>query len=87
MPIDVRSKACSYLRGGAVTVLAATWHGDARRADEVHAQVVGHSSTYLVTLTLGAWNCTCGRPAECAHAAAVQLVTGWPSLARKAEKR
>lgn len=80
MATDVRSKACGYLRSGAVTLL------DARTEDNVrpwlvHARVVGHSSTYVVTLTEGAWNCTCHRPAECAHVAAVQLATNHPSLA------
>lgn len=83
MATDVRSQACAYLRNGKVTVLAATWDGDARRADEVHAEVVGQSATYLVGLSLKGWSCSCDRPADCPHIAAVQIVTGWPSLARR----
>jgi len=76
--------ACSYLSRGKVTVTNATpGDGQARRPAEVVAIVEGNSGKYLVTLRDGAWSCTCGRPAECAHAAAVQLVTGWPSLARR----
>lgn len=86
MAMDVRAKACAYLRGGAVTVLSAATQ-DGPRPWMVHARVVGHSSTYVVKLIDGAWSCTCGRPAECAHVAAVQLVTGHPSLARKEPKR
>ncbi|MGR6922647.1 hypothetical protein ACU635_51050 [[Actinomadura] parvosata] len=82
MAVDVRSKACNYLRSGAVTLLDARSQ-DGVRPWLVHARVVGHSSTYVVTLAEGAWNCTCHRPAECAHVAAVQLVTGHPSLARR----
>lgn len=89
MAMDVRAKACSYLRAGKVTVTgaAATKHDGHRRADAVHAYVDGHSSTYVVDLADGAWTCTCHRPAECAHVVAVQLVTGHPSLARKEPKR
>lgn len=87
MAVDVRAKACHYLRDGKVTLLSASPQmQDQPRPDVVYARVVGHSSTYVVTLAEGAWNCTCSRPAECAHVAAVQLVTGHPSLARKAAK-
>ncbi|MEU4577472.1 hypothetical protein [Nonomuraea sp. NPDC023979] len=87
--MDVRAQACSYLRAGRVTVTAAaaTEHDGQRRADVVRAHVDGHSSTYLVHLVDNTWSCTCRRPAECAHVAAVQLVTGHPSLARKPGKR
>jgi len=83
MPADVRTQACAYLRNGKVTVLSATWDGDGRRADAAYAQVAGRSATYLVELSLKGWSCTCERPADCPHIAAVQLVTGWPSLARR----
>lgn len=86
MATDVRSKACGYLRSGAVTLLDARSE-DGVRPWLVHARVVGHSSTYVVTLAEGAWNCTCHRPAECAHVAAVQLVTRHPSLATPAPKK
>lgn len=87
MPVDVRARACGYLRGGNVTVLLAHYDQvDPTRAYKVRAHVVGHTSTYVVHLANGVWSCTCGSPADCPHAAAVQLVTGHPSLARKAEK-
>lgn len=86
MAMDVRAKACSYLRAGAVTLREVVTH-EQERPWVVYARVIGHSSTYVVTLAEGTWNCTCHRPAECAHVAAVQLVTGHPSLARKEPKR
>lgn len=90
MPLDVRSKACSYLRGGMVTVLQVSRSTvQQARPDHVYARVLGYSSTYIVRLERGVWTCTCQKPAECAHVAAVQLVTGHPSLAapRKGAKR
>lgn len=85
--VDLRSKACAYLRGGKVTIWAAVPPGKDRRADAIAADVVGHSSTYVVRLADGVWSCTCGKPAECAHVAAVQLATGHPSLARRVTRR
>ena len=90
MAPDIRAQACAYLRDGRVTVLQATTDQvDPARPHQIRARVVGHSSTYIVKLTYGVWDCTCRRAAECPHAAAVQLVTGWPSLAapRKDRKR
>ncbi|MEV0616099.1 hypothetical protein AB0I81_22490 [Nonomuraea sp. NPDC050404] len=86
MAVDVRAKACSYLRAGAVKVHVAMPPAGARLATHIEADVEGHSSTYVVRLTENGWTCTCGRAEECAHAAAVQICTGWPSLARKEPK-
>ena len=87
MATDVRSKACSYLRAGKVTVaVAVRGRDDATRPDFVRAHVEGYSSAYVVRLQNGGWTCTCGDAEHCAHAAAVQLATGHPSLARKAAK-
>jgi len=70
-----------YLRDGRVTILE-TWPADRHPRDHVDAQVVGRNTTHLVTFG-GDWSCTCGKPAECAHVAAVQLVTGFASAAAK----
>ncbi len=88
MAVDVRGKACAYLRNGQVTVhTALREEGDGLRVPYyVIADVVGHSSTYLVRLDDGVWTCTCGKPESCAHVGAVQLVTGHPGVARKADK-
>lgn len=65
----------------------------------VRAQVIGNSGVYRVAYRDGEWSCTCshmqpktGGDADaamsvCAHASAVQLVTGHPSRARKEPKR
>lgn len=85
--MDVRAKACHYLRDGKVTIHVASPPANARRADHIVADVEGYSSTYVVRLTPMGWDCTCGNPDACAHVAAVQMCTGHPSLARKAAKR
>lgn len=85
MGTDVRAQACSYLRDARVTIREAISQ-DQPRPWMVSARVVGYSSTYVVALADGAWSCTCHRPAECPHVAAVQLVTGHPSLAQKEPK-
>lgn len=87
--MDVRSKACSYLRAGRVDLLEVQPSDNPQpawpnAAGYVRAVVKGFSGTYLVGLADGNWTC-CPKP--CAHVAAVQVVTGWPSLARKAAKR
>ncbi len=86
MAVDVRGKACAYLRSGKVTITRATDVAGPRRPVFVQAHVEGHSSTYVVMLHNGAWSCTCGKPDTCAHVGAVQLVTGHPGVARKADK-
>lgn len=86
MAVDVRGKACAYLRNGQVTVFIASPAEGTRRATYVLADVVGHSSTYVVRLDDGVWTCPCGKPATCAHVGAVQLVTGYPGVAWKEEQ-
>lgn len=77
---DVRTKSLGYLRDGDVTIRAAA-------PGYVKASVRGHNGTYVVRLGDHRWVCSCksvlddGR--ECAHVAAVQLVTGYPSAASK----
>ncbi|MEV5710085.1 hypothetical protein [Actinoallomurus sp. NPDC052274] len=82
MSTDVRAKALGYLRDGRVTVSAATFAGLARVPYDVLAYVDGYRSTYIVRLVLDTWACSCAT-AGCPHVAAVQLVTGHPSVARK----
>jgi hypothetical protein len=90
---DIRSQACVYLRNGLVDLLEVvgpdgTSTGQWRNAaSHVRAVVNGHASRYEVALVDGMWSCTCSESAPCPHAAAVQTVTGWPSLARRAAKR
>lgn len=84
---DLRSKTCAYLRDGAVRVLVSRTVKTENRPYHVAAVVKGHTARRVVDLTDGRWSCTCkaviddGQP--CAHVAAVQLVTGWPSAAAK----
>jgi hypothetical protein len=84
MSADVRSLACTYVRNGAVRVVAARW-GDSPAF--VRARVAGRGSTYFVRLNGGAWVCSCGEPDSRAHVAAVQLVTGHEGLASPARGR
>lgn len=79
---DIRTKALAYLRDKKVRVSHASSAGVSRTPYDVLAYVDGHNSTYLVRFTADEWSCSCQRP-ECAHAAAVQLVTGHPSAAEK----
>lgn len=79
---DTRTKALSYLRHGKVRVAHATSAGVSRTPYDVLAYVDGFQSTYLVRFTANEWSCSCGGD-ECAHAAAVQLVTGHRSAAEK----
>ncbi len=87
MPADIRAKALGYLRSGAVQVLTASTVLHSNRPFLVHAHVRGHNSDYVVRLdgASAPWTCTC-RQDGCAHRAAVQLVTGWPSAAALASK-
>ncbi|WP_141576195.1 hypothetical protein [Actinomadura sp. WMMA1423] len=81
---DVRSKALSYLRDENVRIMHADTPPGGTRPDEVRALVRGYRGTYQVVLTDGVWSCACGAD-ECAHAAAVQTVTGYRSAASKAD--
>lgn len=78
----VRRKALGYLRDERVRVTSAVTPPHALRPYTVSALVDGHNGRYRVTFDAGAWSCTCERLA-CAHAAAVQLVTGWTGPASK----
>lgn len=84
MARTVREQALGYLRDGRVVIRAASWVSDGPRAGGVWAEVFGHADIYRVKHAADGWSCTCDRPAPCPHVAAVQLVTGHPSAARKA---
>lgn len=77
---DLRTRSLAYLRDGAVTITAAA-------PGHVRATVQGHNGLYTVRLRDAAWSCSCKAVTddgqECAHAAAVKLVTGWPTAAVK----
>ncbi|MER7063998.1 hypothetical protein [Streptomyces albidoflavus] len=85
MGMDVRSQSCDYLRDGNVVVCTAG-PGNFEPPEYVRARVTGRSATYLVRFNGGCWSCTC-KDVDCPHVAAVQMVTGHPSLARKAATR
>ena len=84
---DLRAKALGYLRAGAVTVGAARRPKDSDHPDFVSAKVEGHNGRYYVHLLDGRWTCSCKAVVDdgqdCAHLAAVQLVTGHESAAAK----
>lgn len=84
---DVRSKALGYLRDGKVRVLGANSSKPDLRPYRVSAIVKGFNGLYWVRLQQpgDSWLCSCGTTG-CAHLAAVQLVTGYPSAADKAAK-
>lgn len=83
---ETRKKALTYLRDGKVTVHSASRSNERGRRVPciVSADVIGQHSTYMVGLPYGKqeWTCTCHND-DCAHVAAVQLVTGHPSKAAK----
>jgi hypothetical protein len=75
----LRSKALSVLREGRLTVLRADCVKQSHVVDQVIARVRSSRQggpAYAVDFLDGVWDCTCTRPAPCAHVAAVQLVTG-----------
>jgi hypothetical protein len=82
---DVRSKALSYLRDERVRVLFAETTKPNLRPHTVGALVQGFQGRYWVEFERNRWLCSCGT-ADCAHLAAVQLVTGYPSVAAKTAK-
>ncbi|WP_326646098.1 hypothetical protein OG884_15715 [Streptosporangium sp. NBC_01755] len=76
MPRDLRAAVLHYLRTGAVTVLTASTPTDGPKAPLlVHAHVAGYRSTHRVSRTTAGWTCSC-RYSDCAHIAAVAMVTG-----------
>ncbi|NEA21548.1 hypothetical protein [Actinomadura bangladeshensis] len=82
---DLRTKTLAYLREENVRIMHADTPPGGTRPDEVRALVRGYQDTYRVVLTAGVWSCTCGAE-ECAHAAAVETVTGYCSAASKPQK-
>lgn len=82
---SMRSKALGYLRGQNVRVVVAMTRPDTIQPHYVEAIVRGHNGDYLIALDAGQWTCTCdGARRDCAHRAAVQMVTGHKSAAAKA---
>lgn len=77
MPRDLRAAVLHYLRSGAVTILTASTPTDGPKVPLlVHALVEGYRSTHRVSRTASAaWTCSC-RYTDCAHIAAVAMVTG-----------
>lgn len=80
---DVRTKVLGYLREQKVRVLFAETVKPDLRPHTVGALVQGYSARYWVEFEGGRWLCSCGATEPCAHIAAVQHVTGWPSPAAK----
>ena len=82
MPRDLRAAALHYLRSGAVTIVTASTPPDGPKAPlYVEALVEGYTSTHRIRLATGEWSCSC-RYEDCAHLAAVQLITGAGTGAR-----
>jgi hypothetical protein len=82
---DLRAKALGYLRDGRVTVICALWERPKLHPHTVSAVVQGTQNRYWVRRNPDqGWLCSCGVVEPCAHLAAVQLVTGYPSAAQKA---
>jgi hypothetical protein len=80
---DLRSKVLAYVRDEKVRVLHAETVKPNLRPHTVGALVQGFNARYWVELQKGRWLCSCGSAEPCAHLAAVQLVTGYPSAASK----
>jgi hypothetical protein len=80
---DLRTKALGYLRDEKVRVIEADTTKPELRPHRVSALVQGHFGRYLIVFKDGKWVCSCGSSEPCAHLAAVQMVTGWPSVASK----
>jgi len=84
MPRDLRAAVLHYLRSGAVTVLTASTPTDGPKVPLlVHALVEGYRSTHRVSLAPAGWTCSC-RYTDCAHIAAVAMVTGHDTPVRPA---
>lgn len=82
MAASTRQKALRYLRNERVRIVSAATPADELRPFEVTARVQGHADRHTVHFDGADWSCSCPR-VDCAHIAAVQLVTGWPSAASK----
>jgi hypothetical protein len=81
---DLRAKALGYLRDEKVRVLYAATIKPNLRPHTVGALVQGFNGRYWVEFDSDRWLCSCGSSEACAHVAAVQIITGWPSPASKA---
>lgn len=81
---DIRTRALAAIREGRVRIRTATTRDGDPRPHFIVAVVYGHTGRHRVVYgpTMPLWNCSCGQ-ATCAHIAAVALVGGDPSLARK----
>ncbi|MFF0864218.1 SWIM zinc finger family protein [Nonomuraea sp. NPDC003560] len=80
---DLRTKVLGYLRDEKVRILEAATVKPALRPHLVTALVQGFNGRYLVLFLQDSWSCSCTGGDGCAHIAAVQLVTGWPSAASR----
>jgi hypothetical protein len=86
---DLRTKTLGYLRGGLVRVAHA--RSERGHLHQPPTEVIAFVDStrgdrqYVVDLRDHEWVCTCGNHG-CPHAAAVQLVTGHPTAARKEPK-
>lgn len=84
----IREKACAYYRDQSIRLLHASTPEGADCPTAVEATVRGHESTYRVELDAGVWSCSCSfARSDCAHRAAVQMVTGHKSSASKPAKK
>lgn len=80
---EIRPKALAALREGRVAVVLAALDGQRIQAN-VSSSRPERTTPYIVDrwAEAGDWSCTCRRE-DCPHIAAVQLVTGYESAARK----
>jgi hypothetical protein len=79
MSPELRPKALAVIRSGRLTVMHTNCRKQAHVIDEVIAKVQSSRQggpTYAIDYLDGIWDCTCRAEGECAHIAAVQLVTG-----------
>jgi hypothetical protein len=83
---DIRSSALGYIRDGRVRIEWAATPVGGWRPTYVLAKVGGFHGTYTITFDANVWTCTCGADL-CPHAAAIALLTGWPSPAAKPAKQ
>lgn len=87
--MNIRQKALAYLRNQDVRITQAITPEGSIQPVFVEAIVRGYRRFYDVRLENGVWTCTCDLASqpECAHRAAVQLVTGHRMGAAKAGAR
>lgn len=85
---DLRTRTLPILRDGRVSIRNIHAEPNERWARAVEAHVVSSRDAdrvYVVDLAPDTgWTCTCHPLLEdCTHIAAVKMVTGWPTEARK----